>query len=454
MTTPRPEGRGFQPSRAGFLFHSRLHPGGPGVSDISSAGITRGTPGYGKTCRKNVLRGVDVPVVPGAAGRARPCRVFRLSEASRCPHDRAGLADGVPAVDRDHVPPGLAALYSIMRAEGAPPAIGDGLSQGAVADHVRHGEVFDRDHVMVADQAGAGLVEEVGAGGADLPVGAGDFRFGLRAVGGPVLAAGHAPLVPGEVPPRRSRCRGLGIFWPSVVTAKSLIPRSTPTTRPVAGTAPGRALDGERDVPASARVTGDGHRRRVDRRRVRRPATTTRTSAACPSSRGTAAVAPPEPGASVLGGLPTVPGLEPRVPGPAGEERGVRDLLVADRLLERDRGHLVQPRQFFGGFHGGQVGAGLGEARPGRSAWYRWCRHASVRFHTTRTQPNVRLSTLACLVPGTPGICTPSSRTPSLSGTIRTGKRDTPRGGAAFPPRPEGRGLHAAKSMIRRCATA
>ena len=30
------------------------------------------------------------------------------------------------------------------------------------------------------------------------------------------------------------------------------------------------------------------------------------------------------------------------------------------------------------------------------SAWYRWCRHARVRFHTTRTHPNVRFSTLAC----------------------------------------------------------
>jgi len=30
------------------------------------------------------------------------------------------------------------------------------------------------------------------------------------------------------------------------------------------------------------------------------------------------------------------------------------------------------------------------------SAWYRWRRQARVRFQTTRTQPNVRFSTLAC----------------------------------------------------------
>ena len=42
------------------------------MSYVSSAGIARGAPGYGKTCRKDVLGGVDVPVVPGAAGRASP----------------------------------------------------------------------------------------------------------------------------------------------------------------------------------------------------------------------------------------------------------------------------------------------------------------------------------------------------------------------------------------------
>jgi len=36
------------------------------MSYVSSAGIARGVPGYGKTCRQDVLRGVDVPVVPGA----------------------------------------------------------------------------------------------------------------------------------------------------------------------------------------------------------------------------------------------------------------------------------------------------------------------------------------------------------------------------------------------------
>ena len=57
------------------------------MSDISSAGIAPKIRDYGKTCRKDVLGGVDVPVVPGAAVRGIvQCRVDRGSSASRWPH--------------------------------------------------------------------------------------------------------------------------------------------------------------------------------------------------------------------------------------------------------------------------------------------------------------------------------------------------------------------------------
>ena len=77
------------------------------MADVTSAGIALS--GYGKTCRKDVLGDVLVPVVPGA-----------------------------------------------------PPGIADGLGQTVVADHVLHGEVFDHDHVMVTDETGRGPVQEVG----------------------------------------------------------------------------------------------------------------------------------------------------------------------------------------------------------------------------------------------------------------------------------------------------
>ena len=55
------------------------------MSDIASAGIARGTPGYGTTCRKDVLGRIEVPVVPGAAARARPvpCRQAHIYRIAR-----------------------------------------------------------------------------------------------------------------------------------------------------------------------------------------------------------------------------------------------------------------------------------------------------------------------------------------------------------------------------------
>jgi len=99
------------------------------VSDASSAGIGTSSGAYGKTCRKDVLRGVDVPVVPGAAGRARPVprrkaqrgeHVLRhrearpAREAARAP---LRLVDSVP---RDHPGQVLAGGGAVPRQRAAP----------------------------------------------------------------------------------------------------------------------------------------------------------------------------------------------------------------------------------------------------------------------------------------------------------------------------------------------
>ena len=54
------------------------------MSYASSAGIARTVPGYGTTCRKDVLRRVEVPA----------CRAARLSPAIRCPHAEHVWDDG------------------------------------------------------------------------------------------------------------------------------------------------------------------------------------------------------------------------------------------------------------------------------------------------------------------------------------------------------------------------
>src|SRR5580704_18449273 len=108
------------------------------MSDISSAGITRGTPGYGKTCRKDVLSGVEVPVMPGAAAGARPAACPQAQLREQVPARRAGLRAGVPPVEHDQFPVGPLALVLELAAELAPSAVRDRPGQPPVADHPGH----------------------------------------------------------------------------------------------------------------------------------------------------------------------------------------------------------------------------------------------------------------------------------------------------------------------------
>ena len=98
------------------------------------------------------------------------------------PAGRAQFRAGMPPVDYGHGPAVPVGLVLHLAAELAPPAVGNRFRQGPVTDHVLHGEVFDGDRVVAADQAGRGLVEEILSGVADFRVGAGDFRFGLAPI--------------------------------------------------------------------------------------------------------------------------------------------------------------------------------------------------------------------------------------------------------------------------------
>ena len=69
------------------------------MSDIASAGIAGGIPGYGTTCRKDVLGRVDVPVVPGATGGAYPMPRAEGKLGEQVPACRAGLGRRIPPVN-------------------------------------------------------------------------------------------------------------------------------------------------------------------------------------------------------------------------------------------------------------------------------------------------------------------------------------------------------------------
>jgi hypothetical protein len=314
------------------------------VSDISSAGIARVAPGCGKTCRKDVLRRVQVPVVAGAAGRASPRPDLQGKLGEHEPAGRAHLRARVPAVNHDQLTAGTLALVFQLAAELAPAAVRNGPGHAPVADHVLHSEVLDRDQVVAADQAGGGLVQEVAAGAGDLAVGPGYLGPGLGPVGRAFLAAGQPPLVAGQVAGLALQVPGIG---DPVAFAghREVVHAQINTHRPA-----GRGqrlrwlgIDGQRHVPAAVGLFGHEHRGRVQPGHVDvRPRPHERQRARDLSeAQHTAAHSERRPG--VLRRLAALAGLKPRIAGSSGEERGERPLLVAQGLLQRDRRHLVQP---------------------------------------------------------------------------------------------------------------
>jgi hypothetical protein len=335
------------------------------VSDVSSAGIARAAPGYGKTCRKDVRRGVDVPVVPGAARRARPVPRRKRELREQVPARRAAPGRRIEAVDHDHVPPGPLRLVLDHAAEGTPAAVRDALRQGVVADHVPDGEVLQHDQVVVAHELGAGPVQEIGAGVADFPMGAGDLRLRLGPVLAAFLAAGEPALVTGQAPGLALKMTRIGDLLSVAGHGEVLDTEVNADDSPGSGKLLRHAgLDGEGDVPPAVRLAGDRHRGRVDGGRVDVRPGPGESQRRVGLGQEQSAVPVAEPGAGVLGGLPATAGLEPRVAAPPGEEPRECGLLVPDGLLERDAGDLAQPPHALLRLHRRQVGAGLGIARP------------------------------------------------------------------------------------------
>src|SRR5690349_24643043 len=101
------------------------------MSYVTSAGR------HGKTCRQDVLRGVEVPVVPGTAERALPRPGAEGQLREQVPARRARLRAGVPAVDHDQAPTVPLTLVLQLAPELAPAAVADRAGQPPVAEHAR-----------------------------------------------------------------------------------------------------------------------------------------------------------------------------------------------------------------------------------------------------------------------------------------------------------------------------
>src|SRR5699024_11704997 len=114
-----------------FLFRRRLPLGWPMRSDIAYAGVwCLRQPGGDE----HVLRGVDVPVVPGAAVRTRPVAGPERQRGEQVPACAARLGAGIPAVDQHEPAPRLLRLVFEHGPELGPTGFADRLGQRSVAD--------------------------------------------------------------------------------------------------------------------------------------------------------------------------------------------------------------------------------------------------------------------------------------------------------------------------------
>jgi len=233
------------------------------MSDASSAGS------HGKTCRQDVLGRIDIPVVPGTTGGARPVADRKLELREYMPARRASLARRKPAVNDDELPSVPLTLVRQLAAELGPTAVRDGAGQLSVTDQAGDVQVLDHDCVGGADKPGASPMQEVAPRVADLTVGAGDLEFSLFPVRGTLLAAGQAPLVSSQFAGLAVQVQGVGD--PVAVAGHGVNRHAEINADGVPGLwqwfgAPG--IDGEGHVPAAVRLPADNDHRRVQRSQV------------------------------------------------------------------------------------------------------------------------------------------------------------------------------------------
>ena len=233
------------------------------MSYASSAGS------HGKTCRQDVLRRIDVPVVPGAAGRACPVPRVQAQLRKQVPARRAGLGGGVPAVDHDQHAPGALALVLKLAAELAPAAIGDRAGQPPVRTMP---DTFRSSMTMCLRSGPAGCWHGAGSPAARRGPCGGRGRPSPWPWPGSPSPSGSGPGAAGSGPGCAPCAPGDGDWRSSprsLVTAKPFAPRSTPTACPALRQgAGGRSVNGEGHIPAAVRLPGHDHHRRVQRDQV------------------------------------------------------------------------------------------------------------------------------------------------------------------------------------------
>lgn len=336
-------------------------------SDWCSTGCNRQSGG------QNILGSVDVAIVMHAAAGAIPVADVLRHRFNNMPTSRAGFAAREEAIHLDEgasVPTGL--VFQLAD-QLSPTRVGNRAAVSLAAQHPLDAQILDGDQLVLLDQPCRELVQVIPARVGDPGVDAGNPlpRFlaiarTLLLLGQPLLRLGQACAMAIEATRVRSRFALAGdqqALEPKIHTDAALDRREL--------------LDGvivhqQGNVPTPGRRERDRHSgRRAALGDLPAPADRQRFRAL---RQEHLPIAPTEGRTAELSRATVALLLEGRVFGPLREEVGERRLEMAQRLLQRDAGDLVEELQVVlllpGGEHrtGLEIGDRLALRRPGRAA--------------------------------------------------------------------------------------
>ncbi len=283
---------------------------------------------------------VHVPVVAAATVRAFPLAIGEGKDMAGRAARAACLGGRKPSVHLDQraaVPDGFVGEHPH---QFSPCGIADGPRMPLGLHHAFDGEVFDDDHLVFVDQPPGELVQVILPRIAHGGTGAGHLNAGLGAVLRSFRLAGKSPLQSSKSLLTCRQMAGILDLLPGGERSQRRQAEVDPD-RIAAGQFLGRHQHAAGDEPAVVRLAN--HRDGGGlRRQWARPDDIQRLGHLRQFQYAVAVV---EAALGKLGGLPAVFAAKARIACRLAEEVAIGAVKMAERLLQRHAGHVVQPRQ-------------------------------------------------------------------------------------------------------------
>lgn len=321
-------------------------------SDWCSTGCNRQSGG------QNILGSVDVAIVVSTAAGAVPVADVLRHRLHHIPTSRAGFAAREEAIHLHQGAPVPVGLVLQLPDQLAPRCISDRAAVSLAAQHPLDAQVLDGDQLVLLDQPCREFVQVIPARVGDPGVDAGNPLTRLLAIARTLLLScqrllrlRQALAVLVEATRVRDRLALAGdqqALEPQIHANAALDRREL---------LDGVIVDQQGDMPTPGRREGHRHSGRgaalgdlsapTDRQRFRA------------LGQEQLPIAPTKGGTAELSRATVTLLLESRVLSPLGEEVGKRRLEMAQRLLQRDAGDLVEELHIVLPLPGGEHGAGL-----------------------------------------------------------------------------------------------